>query len=311
MTRRRRVALAAIGALFSALAVHTGWGRGERPFEEATGWREIPEELRPTREVPWPAGAGPAPRLRWLGHAGLVVDWMGVRLLFDPCLSARVTIVRRELEIPIRPERLGTIDAVLVSHAHFDHLDRPTIERLPRVDVLLLPAGSEPFVAGWRADAAVVGLAADQLHRVGPLEIVAVPAFHHGNRFHPLASSRRAIGYVVRVAGAGGGALYVAGDSGIANDFRAIGERFRPVVAVLPIGAFSPAWPIGRVHLSPEQAIEAAHALGDPVVVPYHFGTYTLALDRPGTALPRFAHAARAAGLRWALPLLARAEEGS
>lgn len=236
-----------------------------------------------------------------------MLDWHGTRLAFDPNLSPRCTIVRRALELTVAPEELGALDAVVVTHAHYDHLDRPTIERLPAVRRIVLPSGSEPYVAGWRRDAEVVGLAVGASLRVGALELVAVPAFHHGNRFHPLASARLAVGWIVRpLEGSSRPAIYVAGDTGRANDFAAIGREFRPTLALLPIGAFLPPWPIGRVHLSPEQAVAVARELGAPLVVPYHFGTFALALDRPGSALPRFARAARAAGLRWAMPELLR-----
>lgn len=304
---RRRKLWAGVGLATAALAVHTGWGRGERPWREATGWRRIPEAERPPDDLPWPSSAGEPPRLAWLGHAGFLLEWHGTRLLVDPNLSRVCTVVRRELQVPLAAEELGAVDAVLVTHAHFDHLDRSTIEALPAVGRLLLPAGSEGYVAGWRSDAQTLAIVEGESTEVGALEAIAVPAFHHGNRMHPLASRKRAVGWVVRHAGE---SIYFAGDTGAANDFVAIGERYRPTVAVLPIGAFSPAWPIGRVHLSPEQAVEAALLLGKPLVVPGHFGTFALALDRPAVALPRFAHAAAAAGVVWRMPRLAVPEAG-
>jgi len=304
MKRRDRL-WAGVGLATAALAVHTGWGRGERAWREATGWRRIPESERPPSDLPWPAEAGEAPRLAWLGHAGFLLEWHGVRLLVDPNLSRTCTVVRRELEIPLRADELGPVDAVLVTHAHFDHLDRPTIVALPSCDRLLVPAGSEGYVAGWRPDAETVASVEGESTGIGPLEAIAVPAFHHGNRLHPLASRKRAVGWIVRHRGT---SIYFAGDSGVANDFASIGERYRPCLAVLPIGAFSPAWPIGRVHLAPEQAVEVAVRLGRPLVVPAHFGTFALALDRPDAALPRFARAATSAGVVWRMPRLAERE---
>jgi len=298
--RRRRV-WAGLGLTAAALVVHTGWGRGERPWRDATGWRRVPQGERPPGDLPWPATAGEAPRLAWLGHAGFLLEWRGARLLVDPNLSPRCTLVRRELEIPARPEELGAVDAVLVTHAHFDHLDRPTLAALPGIGRLLVPAGTEGYVAGLRPEAEVTPLAEGEAARIGALEVVAVPAFHHGNRLHPLASRKRAVGWIVRN---GETSIYFAGDTGATNDFDAIGAQYRPVLAVLPIGAFSPPWPIGRVHLSPEQAVAAAERLGRPLVVPGHFGTFALALDRPGAALPRFARAAAAKGVVWRMPAL-------
>ena len=95
--RRRGIAALASGGAAVALAWHTGWGRGERPLAEATGLRELAPELRPPPGLPWPADAGTAPSVQWLGHSGIVLDWYGVRLAFDPNLSPHCTVVRREL----------------------------------------------------------------------------------------------------------------------------------------------------------------------------------------------------------------------
>jgi len=307
--KRRIVAVGgALGAL--ALGWHAGWARGERPWPIATGWARIPADERApsTREL---LDSAVGPRLSWLGHAGFLLEWNGVRLAIDPNLSPRCTVVRRELELGAAPADLGALDAVLISHAHFDHLDRPTLAALAGVGRLIVPQGSEGYVEAIHTAEPTVGLAPGGAVRVGALEIVAVPAFHHGNRWHPLASARLAVGWIVRT---GERAVYFAGDTGARNDFSAIGRRYRPDVAVLPIGCFAPPWPIGRVHLSPEQAVAAARELGSPLVVPAHFGTFALALDRPDEALPRFARAARASGVRWAMPALfaaaPRAEPG-
>lgn len=287
-----------IGAL--ALASHVGWTRGERPWPIATGWERIPDAERApsTREV---LAEPQGPRLSWLGHAGFLLEWRGVRLAIDPHLSPRCTIARRELARSAAPGDLGALDAVLISHAHFDHLDLPTLSGLSAIGRLIVPKGSEEYVEGIAAAQPTVGLAPGEHARIGELEVVAVPAFHHGNRWHPLASEKTAVGWIVR---AGERAVYFAGDTGASNDFSAIGRRYHPEVAVLPIGCFAPRWPIGRVHLSPEQAVVAARELGSPLVVPAHFGTFTLALDRADEALPRFAREAHETGLRWAMPEL-------
>ncbi len=199
---------------------------------------------------------------------------------------------------------LGPVDAALVSHAHRDHLDPATLAAVPGIGALLLPRGSEDYLSPLPGNVGrVVGLAPGESATVGPLEITAVSVFHHGNRNHPLASARIAVGYVIR---RGARAIYFAGDTGARAPFAEIGARHRPDLAILPIGSYAPAWPIGRVHLSPEQAVAAAAALGAPLVVPCHFGTFVLALDREDEALPRFAAAAAAAGLEWAMPELLR-----
>jgi L-ascorbate metabolism protein UlaG (beta-lactamase superfamily) len=292
-------------ALATGVALHTGWLEGERPWEEATGWSTIPLELRPAPGLPWPEGAGEAPSIRWLGHSGFLLEWYGRRILLDPNTSARVTIVRRVLERPVIADALGAVDVALVSHAHPDHLDLPTLHAIPHLGAVVIPRGSETYLSDL-AGVRVVGLGLGERFRLGAIDIVAVPAAHNGNRFHPFPSARSAVGYVIRH---GEAAIYFAGDTGAQNDFAAIGATYHPIVAILPIGAYEPAFPIGRYHLRPEQAVAAAERLGARVVVPCHFGTFALALDRPSAALPRFARAARAHGVRWVMPRLLQRQD--
>jgi L-ascorbate metabolism protein UlaG (beta-lactamase superfamily) len=292
----------------SALALHLGWLSRPRPWPSATGWDRLASDLRPAVATrPWPDAPGrPAPRLYWLGHSGFLLEWGGTRLLLDPNTSDWCTVSRRRLEPAAALESLGAVDAVLISHAHFDHLDLPSLRRLPGRPEIVVPAGSEELVRLPGGRRRTIGLTLWQSATIGALEVIAVPAQHNGGRLHPLHSRRLAVGYVVRLAG---DAIYFAGDTGTGEHFAAIGKRYRPRLALLPIGAYAPRWPIGRVHLNPEQAVEAARQLGCELVMPMHFGTFALALDRPAAALPRFARAARAHQLRWLMPRLLRAGE--
>lgn len=315
MTRRRRLLLAAVALVAiaaCAIAYHLGWTHRHRPWREATGWNRIPESERAPFDLSWNPGDGEAPRLDWLGHAGFLVTWHGARVLLDPNLSDVCSVSPRVMERPVGAGDLGAVDAVLLSHAHYDHMDEPTLRALWRVGALVLPAGSESYVVGLRADARIVGLTAGGSMRVGPrdaVEVIAVPAAHNGSRHHPLPSDRFAAGYVLR---AGNAAIYYAGDTGRSNDFETIGRTYRPALAILPIGAYAPSFPLRLYHLSPEDAVEVARRLGVDAVVPAHFGTFVLSLDRPDAALPRFARAAKAAGLSWTMPaLLARAPAGN
>lgn len=318
--RRRSILLAVPAGLSLGLALHLGWGRGwlgprARPWEEATGWWEI--AAPPPPRVLIPLAPDDAVYLRWLGHAGFLLSWHGTRLLLDPHLGSRCTVSPRLLELPPGLGANGrggasvpSVDAALISHAHYDHLDLATLRRVSELPRVLVPAGSEGYVRSLEARSTrVTGLAVGESRTVGALRVTAVPALHNGSRHHPLASRHLAVGWVVE---SGDVAVYFAGDTGYGPHFAAIGERYRPAVAVLPIGAFSPAFPIGRVHLSPEQAVQAARDLAAggavPRVVPSHFGTFVLSLDRPEAALPRFACAAEEAGVPWSMPALLGAE---
>jgi L-ascorbate metabolism protein UlaG (beta-lactamase superfamily) len=300
---KRRALHWTLGLALPALlaAGRLGWLDEPRPWPQATGWERLPREQRPTStHIFTPRPGSPPPRLEWLGHSGFVLRWNGATVLIDPNVSGRCTVSRRLLAPRPDVAGIGPIDAVLISHAHFDHLDLPTLRSLPSLANLVVPEGAESYVdAAWWPDVAIHVVQPGVRLRIGPLEVHAVAAAHNGSRLHPLRSRRLAVGFVVR---SGGQAIYYAGDTGARNDFDAIRERFRPQAAILPIGGYSPRWPLERYHLSPEQAVEVGRRLRVETVIPCHFGTYTLSLDRPEAALPRFAAAAAAEGVRWIMP---------
>ena len=300
--RSRRLRRASYGALTGAL-VATGWWVGwwapERPWRDAVGWGEIAVADRPATGPLWSAASTqvPPPELRWLGHSGFLLRWQGATFLLDPNTSEWCAIARRRLRPAPDLGSIGPVDAALINHAHLDHLDLPTLRSVGGLGAIVLPAGAERYLSG-SIEGAVVPVRAGDSVRFGSVEVIAVEAAHNGSRRHPLRSRLRALGYVLRVDRE---TIYFAGDTGLANDFAAIGRRFRPRVAILPIGAWAPRFPMRHYHLSPDDAVEAAMRLGAGVVVPCHFGTFTLALDRPDRALPRFAAAARARGVQWTL----------
>lgn len=306
---RRRVALlsSSAGTAVVLFAVHTGWlFPGPSAWPAATGWLSAPGAPAPSSRVS--LAPGEVLGLYWLGHAGFLLEWRGTRILLDPNLSHRCTVVPRILEAPATPAELGAVDAALVSHAHYDHLDLPTLEGVPRLGAVVVPRGSEGYVQELAASGAeVVGLVPGESLSVGALQVTAVPAAHNGNRHHPLASRKLAVGYVLR---AGETAVYFAGDTGFGPHLAAIGRAYRPRLAILPIGAYAPRWPMRFYHLSPEEAVAAAQALGRPLVVPCHFGTFVLSADRPSSALPRFARAAGRAGVDWLMPELLNGSSG-
>jgi N-acyl-phosphatidylethanolamine-hydrolysing phospholipase D len=247
----------------------------------------------------------------WVGHAATLLQLGALNVLTDPVWGERASPFRfvgprRRVPPGIAFDDLPPIDLILVSHDHYDHLDRPTVRRLAR----RFPD------ARWAAPAGVgrwlrrAGAAAVSEHvwwdseRADDLTVSCVPARHFSGRT-PWGRNRTLwCGWVVR---AGGRAVFFAGDTAWHPEFAEIAHRFGPFdLALLPIGAYAPRWMMEPVHMEPEEAVQAYRqlvetheALGHPPpsMLPIHWGTFRLT-DEPLDEPPRrLAEAWRSAGL--------------
>lgn len=213
---------------------------------------------------------GGAGSVTYVGHATVLVELDGTRLLTDPVLRDRVgPLVRHGAPPPLAVAE--DIDAVLISHLHRDHADLASLRWLGEETPLLAPPGSRGFFAR-HGFGSVEELAPGESSRVGSLTVTATPALHPGGgrRF---ARNAEAIGFLVQ----GRRHLYFAGDT----DFFAEMEGLDPELdlALLPIWGWGPS--IGAGHLDPAGAARAAAALSPRVAVPIHWGTlYPIGLDR-------------------------------
>jgi L-ascorbate metabolism protein UlaG (beta-lactamase superfamily) len=256
------------------------------PFATVFRWAVL-DRLRGRRDIskagppaPWvkpdleliarPAGK---PRLTWLGHSSFLLQVAGRAVLFDPVLSSRALAVPRHGKPGLRLGQLPPIDLILVSHAHYDHLDSWTIKNLPKSATVGVPIGLGDFFRkrGYRA---VNELSWWDGFDLGPLRVHLVPARHWANRNPWDVNTTLWGGFLVEAAGH---RIYHAGDSAASPFFAEVGRRFPGIdLALLPIGAYEPAWFMEYHHMSPEQAIEAFEALGARRFVPMHWGAFKL-----------------------------------
>jgi L-ascorbate metabolism protein UlaG (beta-lactamase superfamily) len=198
-------------------------------------------------------------RLTWLGHATVLVELDGVAVLTDPVLRSRVAHLRRHAATPQPPSR---VDAILVSHAHRDHLDLPSLRLLdPRAPVVV-PAGGARVLR--RSGRVVHELAPGQALAFGAVRVAAVPAIHDGRR-SPLSRRAPAVGYLIEASLS----VYFAGDT---ERFDRMADLSGVDVALLPIWGWGPR--VGRGHLDPQGAAEALRLLRPRLAVPIHWGTY-------------------------------------
>jgi len=197
-------------------------------------------------------------RITWLGHATVLLEAAGARLLTDPLLRERVAHLRRHAPLPVIAE---PVDGVLISHVHHDHLDRPSLRELAHPDTIAVgPRGVTPLLHDLPFGR-VREIAAGERVAVAGSEVLAVPAWHDVRRW-PGRRQHDALGFLVE-------RIWFAGDTAFDPAMEEL--RGQVDVALLPIWGWGPS--LGPGHLDPVAAARAAALVAPQVVVPIHWGT--------------------------------------
>jgi len=268
----------------------------------------------PSGTIPLAAGPGrdtPAGELAvtWFGHSSVLLEIDGHRVLADPVWGERVSPSRlvgpRRLHpVPMALADLPPVEAVLISHDHYDHLDLPTVRALledPRHGAapFVVPLGVGEHLRRWGVpESRIVELDWDGAVEIGELTLTCAEARHFSGRgLHrdgTLWSSWVVAGPRHRA--------YFGGDTGYTAAFARAGERLGPFdLTVLPIGAYADLWP--DIHMNPEEAVTAHQDLRGGVLLPVHWATFNLAFHPWSEPVTRLRAAAESAGIPLALPV--------
>jgi L-ascorbate metabolism protein UlaG (beta-lactamase superfamily) len=248
--------------------------------------------------------------ITFIGHSSFLIQIGGRRLLIDPVFAERLIALRRLRRPGVGIKDLPPIDMVLLSHAHMDHLNRPSLRRIVahtlkmtgRAPLAIVPWGVEDLVSDL-GFARVVTLEWWQTKSISGLDVTMTPCKHWGARF--FKDTHRGFGGYV-IAG-GGHTVYHSGDTAYFDGFRKIGERLKPEVALLPIGAYNPDSYRG-VHTSPEEALQGFLDLGAQRMIPMHYGTFRLSQEPMDEPVERLMAAAIRAGVADAVHVLPEGE---
>ncbi len=229
--------------------------------------------------------------LLWIGHASFLLQTADHSVLIDPNWAKWLKGIKRVRHPGLHIHDLPAIDLVLVTHAHFDHLDRKSLREVASNQPIVVPfeVGNLVHDLGFHT---VHELSYWQTHQHGPVRVTLTPCHHWGARI--LHDSHRGFGgYLVETAGR---TVFHCGDTAYFEGFREIGLRFPIDVALLPIGAYDP--PSGReVHMNPEQAVQAFLDLGAKILIPMHYGSFRLSYEPMDEPLERLLACAKAHGI--------------
>jgi L-ascorbate metabolism protein UlaG (beta-lactamase superfamily) len=241
----------------------------------------------------WAKPPGSGLRATWLGHSTVMVEIGGRRLLTDPVWGRRASPSqlagpKRFQPAPVALSAMPPVDAVLISHDHYDHLCRPTIRALAKTAVPFVTSlGVGAHLQGWGiAPERIVELDWWESHRLpgSDVEIVAAPSQHFSGRG---LKDRNATLWSSLVIRSPRQRVFFSGDTGLTDQYGEIRERLGPFdLVLLEVGAFHPAW--GDIHLGPRNALQALHLLGGGPFMPVHWGTFSLAMhawDEPAETL--------------------------
>jgi N-acyl-phosphatidylethanolamine-hydrolysing phospholipase D len=256
-----------------------------------------------------PRGADGDLAITWIGHATCLLQLGALNVLTDPMWSHRASPVSwagpaRVAPVAMALESLPPIDIVLISHNHYDHLDRDTVRRLARqhpAATWCVPLGVARLVRRWGA-ADVRELDWWDTVRVGAANLMCTPARHFSSRGLHDRNATLWAGWTIQAEGC---RVFFAGDTAYHPEFSTIARHAGPFdLVMLPVGAYDPRWMMASVHMNPEEAVRgfqdiaAADGAAIPAMVPIHWGTFRLT-DEPLDEPPRRLRAAwAAAGLR-------------
>ena len=266
--------------------------------------------------------------ITFIGHSSFLIQTAGRALLIDPVFATRLILLRRQRRPGIRIADLPAIDAVLVTHAHMDHLNRPSLRAIIRemrrrglsAPIAIVPRGVEDLAndIGFARIETLEWWQSTRLNHApraadpkphfidthpesapaghdsaASVTITATPARHWGARMFN-DTHRGFGGYVISTPS--GPTIYHSGDTAYFNGFTEIGRRLHPEIALLPIGAYFPD-SYRSVHTSPEEALRAFIDIDADIMIPMHYGTFRLGREPMDEPLPRLLRAANRAGI--------------
>jgi len=210
--------------------------------------------------------------ISYAGHSSMIIKMNGETVFTDPFFSNHALILAKKLKLKFDYSQVPDKPVVLISHNHYDHLDKTTVKKLIKKNALfLVPLNLKKYITGLGAKE-VYELDWWESIQLGPLNYTFLPAQHWSRRIGDPGGTVLWGGWLIR----GSHNVYFSGDSGYFRGFEEFGNRFDIDYALISAGAYEPRWFMHYAHMNVEECIRAAHDMNAKIAIPFHFGVITL-----------------------------------
>lgn len=247
-------------------------------------------------------------RVTWFGHSAVLLELDGKKIMFDPMLSNNsgphplFAPKRFSDNLPIEIEALPALDAVLISHDHYDHLDYETIIKInDKVKQFIVPLGVASHLISWGVDKnKIVELDWWETTNIADISIVSTPTQHFSGRGLTDRNSTLWCSWVIKGKNVN---LFYSGDSGYNQAFKKIGELYGPfALTMLECGQYNEQW--HQVHMMPEESVQANIDLKGNLMMPIHWGAFSISLHNWDDPIERVTRKAKELGVKLTTPML-------
>lgn len=232
-------------------------------------------------------------KITWGGHATTLISIESHTIITDPNLLKRMFWFKRHSKPGLEQTALDAVTDIIISHAHFDHLDKTTLHRLPRK--------ATAFVRGQISDIVQpIGFPTESMelwetYTTDDMKVTCLPVVHLPGRTIGDSKKYLPASFMIECEGK---TIYFAGDTAYGSHFKQIAEKFPNIdVALMPIGAYAPRWMMQSTHVDPHEALQAFIDLRAKEFVPIHWGTFRLSTEPLNDPPKVLLAAAEAAGL--------------
>ncbi len=210
-------------------------------------------------------------KVTYIGHATNLIEWKGLHVLTDPVFSKAVLCFNRKTPLAFDPARLPKLDAIVISHAHYDHLDLFSFKYIPSDVPVFVPAGVSNAIAPFVKNPVVELATWSRFALNKEFSLCAVPAKHPGGRFLFPFRYRACQGFVLSQ---GKEHIYFGGDTAYGDHFSKMHTLFSFKLALIPLARGRNDWISRYRHLDADSFIQAWEDLGRPDCIPYHWGAF-------------------------------------